>query len=279
MNIEPLYSSHYKILDEFDLSDPKNLGRPFYFDLKLYIAAVEMMICSDEIERAFWMLDNPPAWWRENYPKELQDIKDTLYKNLYDQYQYAADEDEAGWSKEDVVQQFTSGYCFPRGEVLRDMIAHYNHEGKTPWVCELSPSHGPIPVGLQSLGLKFNFFGKNLNHAALVKLKEWLKEIWLDSPVDGQPKVFVCCESLEHAFDEESLYRSYSKLGIDFDEIVLSVPYGCMSGGLPNWHSRQIGHIRAYTTSDILALANRFFPGYKWKMYKHISMVLHGQRN
>jgi hypothetical protein len=277
--IKPLAVKDRLILQDFDQIDLKNLGRPFFWSLDNHIIAIEQMICADEIEIALKMFDQVPAWYREpeNYPEELTRLKKLLYQNLYDQYQYAADEDEAGWTKEKVIEQFMGGYCFPRGEVLRDIIARYNAQGQAPWVCELSPSHGPIPIGLLSLGLKFNFYGKNLNHAALVKLKGWLEPgVWRETPQVDQPRVFVCCESLEHAFDEESLYRSYEKLGLTFDEIVLSVPYGCMGGGLPNWKTRPIGHIRGYTVSEFTGLAQRFFPGYQWQLYKSVSMVLHG---
>lgn len=275
--ISPLYSSHYKILDEFDLSDPKNLGRPFYFDLKLYIAAVEMMICSDEIERAFWMLDNPPAWWRENYPKELQDIKDTLYKNLYDGYDYGSDPDEAGWTKEGAESQFGTAYTYPRAEILEALIRQ--HPNEALWICELSTSHGLLPLGLKKRGHSFNFFGKNLNHPALVKVKEWLgDEIWLEKPKENQKKVFVFTECLEHSYREADLLYSYKKLGIDFDYVLLSVPCGTMGGGLQNWHSRRIGHIRTYTKKEFELLAQSYFPNFEWIFYKSVSMCLLGRK-
>lgn len=269
-----LRSGNHIIIDEFDGADPKNLGRPRFFRLDLFVAVVESLIASDEIERAFWMLDNPPAWWRENYPKELQDIKDTLYKNMYDSYDYAADPDEAGWTKENAESQFGTAYTYPRAEILEALVK----ENPNPWVCELSTSHGLLPLGLKKRGLEFSFFAKNLNHAALVKVKEWLGDTWCDKPKENQKKIFVFCESLEHAYRQEDLKQSYKKLGIDFDFILLSVPYGTLGGGLSNWDTRRIGHIRAYTKKDLETIAQEFFPGFEWICYKSASLCLLGRK-
>lgn len=261
----------------FDRNDPNNLGRPLYWDLQKHIEAVEQMLRADELILGLEMCDKIPAWYRENYPKELYELKRKLFKNLYDIYTYAADPEEAGWTKEAAELQFGSAYTYPRAEILREIVARYNQQGEIPWICEFSTSHGLLPLGLQREGHKFNFFGKNLNHQALVKLKGWLNEgVWSDSPKDGQAKVFVFCEALEHAMREKDLYDSYMKLGIEFDEILLSVPNGTLGGGLPNWDSRPLGHVRTYNAKEFLRLADEFFPGYSWKLYKSVSLVLHG---
>lgn len=279
MQITPLKSGPFEILDQFDMNDPKNLGRPLYFRLDLFIAVVESLICSDEIEMALKLMEMVPAWHRENYPEELTRMKKLLYQNLYDCYTYASDADEAGWTKENAEKQFTSGYAFPRAEVLRDLVASHNHVGRTPWLCEFSPSHGLLPLGLAKEGHKFNFFGKNLNHPALVKLKGWLEPgVWQEAPSVDQPTIFVFTECWEHSYREKDVYDAYMKLGVDFDHIVLSVPFGTMGHGLPNWKTRPIGHIRTYSQQEFFDLADRFFPNRKWKLIKSVSMVLQGDK-
>lgn len=102
--MEPLVVKDRVILEQFDYNDPKNLGRPLYWSLDNHIIAIEQMICADEVEIAMQMFEQVPAWYRENYPQELTYLKNTLFKNLYDPYDYAADPDEAGWTKEDAPQ-------------------------------------------------------------------------------------------------------------------------------------------------------------------------------
>lgn len=265
------------MVHDFDVNDPKNMGRPLYFDVGIYLAAVEGMIRADEIERALWMLDNLPAWYRDNPPPEVRMMKQILYENLYDCFDYASDPDEAGWTKENAELQFGTAYTYPRAEVLRDIIGQMNAKGHKPWLCEFSTSHGLLPLGLQREKFEFNFFGKNLNHQALVKLKGWLNDgVWAEQPRVDQKTIFVFTEALEHAYREEDLLYSYRKLAIDFDHLVLSVPYGCLGGGLPNWKTRRLGHIRGYTADEFFKLAMRFFPSYEFKLYKADSMVLHG---
>lgn len=262
----------------FDQSDLKNLGRPLHFDIDIYCKAVEGMICADEIELAIKMIDNPPAWYRENPHPELVRMKKILMENLYDVYSYAWDPDEAGWDKASVMEQAGSAYTYPRLDLLCELVKGLT---RVPWVCELSTSHGVMPLGLVKAGLRFTFYAKNLNAAALDKARAWLFEsgiMWSEAPTLEQPTVFVFTEALEHSFREEDLLYAYNKLGIDFDHVLLSVPYGCLGGGLPYWRTRRLGHVRGYTKNEFLSLAQRFFPQRRWTMSVHNSLVLIGSK-
>ncbi len=264
---------------DFDPNLEANIGRPYFWKLEDHIKAIEGLIKADEIEFALKLFDMVPGWYRINYPEELSRLKAILYQNLYDPFEYSSDDEEAGWTKEDAEKQFGTAYTYPRAEVLRDIVLGYNSSGISPWICELSTSHGLLPLGLQREGHRFNFFGKNLNHPALLKLKGWLNDgIWADQPKPDQPKVFVFTEALEHAYREKDLLHSYMKLGVKFDDILLSVPNCTLGGGLPNWKTRRIGHLRTYTPKEFVNLASEYFPGYQWKMYPAVSIVLHGKQ-
>lgn len=262
----------------FDQSDPQNLGRPLYWSLDEHIRAIEGMIKADELEIAFRMCDEIPAWYRENYPAELTEIKQTLYTNLYSPMTYASDIDEASYTYAQVVEQVARGYCYPRLDILKELIQSMNKQGKKPWLFELSTSHGPIPIGLKESGCEFDFCAKNFNQAALQKVRSWLDSIWLDAPVAGQPTIFINFESLEHAYRQEDVKNDFYKLGLDFDHILLSVPNGCLGGGLENWRTRRLGHLRGYTLKEFSDLAQSFFKGYEWRCWPSVSLVLHGAR-
>jgi hypothetical protein len=83
--------AHDLTLQDFDKEDLKNLGRPYYFDVDMYLACVEQMISSDEVERALWMLDNMPGWYRDNPPQQAKKIRDQLLKRLYTTMDYMKD--------------------------------------------------------------------------------------------------------------------------------------------------------------------------------------------
>lgn len=257
--------------------DPALIGKPLYWDLENHVAAILQMIRADELQIALKMLDDVPAWYRTNYPKELSDIKRKLFMNTYDQIEYATDDDEASCPREMGEQQWTSAYCFPRGEIITQEVQKLNSAGKAPWIFDLGCSHGNMPLGLYKLGLVFTYLGKAMNLRASEKIKEWLGPIyWREKPNDYQEKWLVCTEVIEHCFAPEEIVHSANKLGHAFDQIFLSVPLGCLYGGLHNWDSRRLGHVRGWTAEEFAAFAKQSFPGYKWTQYISHSQVLHG---
>jgi hypothetical protein len=117
-----------------------------------------------------------------------------------------------------------------------------------------------------------------MNHRAAAKVKEWMGELWADEPKADQPKILVCTEALEHAWDEGDIVRAAYKMDQEWDQIFLSTPLGCLGGGLPNWKTRPLGHVRGWTPSEFSEWAMKAWPGYKWTLHKSHSMVLHGKK-
>lgn len=265
--------------DTWSFEDLSNLGRPPYFSLSHYAEAIRQMIVADEIESARWMLDNPPSWYRANYPKELQEIRNTLNRQCYDIFDYSDDPDERGYTLDGVRAQLDSGYCFPRFNIVDDFVVELNQKMFSPWICELSPSHGPLPIGLMDKQRMFNFYGKNMNHLATSRFKEWLKpNIWQEKPLPGQPRVLVIFEVFEHASRPEDVVQAAFKISPEWDYIFLSVPNMCLGGGLPNWSNRRLGHIRTYTPKEFAMFADKSFPGFSWEIGALISIVMSGKK-
>lgn len=259
---------------EFDRNDPKNIGRPLYWRLEDHIKAIEGMIRADELQIALKMCDELlPAWYRENPPKELEDIKKKLYQNLYSQFTYASDDEEAGISREKAESEISSGYMYPRADIL---MAFLRTLEEPPFIVDFGCSHGHLPMSLQKLGFKFNYLGLGMNWRAVQKIKEWLEPgVWAGTPKPNQKTIFVCFETIEHMADENDLARGAMKLGIEFDHIFMSVPYGCLFGGLYEWE-RPLGHLRGYTKQDFINLATKTFTGYEWKLSISHSLILEG---
>jgi hypothetical protein len=265
-------------MQEFDPTDPKNLGRPLHFDLSVYAEAIIGMIRADEIQLAMHMLDNPPAYYREHYPPELEAIRATLYRNAYDQIEYATDDDEFDMANHPTVavEQWLGNYCYPRGALITAEVVTLNSQGKSPWILDVGCSHGNLPLGLMHLQAGFTYCGKAMNYRAMKTLKDRLGDVWRDSPDPDQPTMLVCTEVIEHCFNPQDVVHTSHKAGVRFNQIVLSVPLGCLYGGLKDWDSRRIGHVRGWTPDEFLAFANKGWPGYQWTIYRHHSMVIHG---
>jgi hypothetical protein len=69
-----------------------------------------------------------------------------------------------------------------------------------------------------------------------------------------------------------------AKQGVDWDVVLLSVPKYTMGGGLPDWDTRRLGHVRTWTPSEFLEFANRHWPNRTWQLYPEFSMVLVGRK-
>ncbi len=263
--------------DEFDLTDTKNIGRPLYWRLDKHIEAVEQLIRADELQMALTMLDQIPGWWRDNYPKELTEIKNIIYRQTYDQIEYATDDEEADCPREMGEAQWTADYCYPRAEILNSIVKAHNDAKRIPWIFDVGCSHGNMPLGLLKGGYRFSYLGKGMNHRIIQKLKSWVGEVWQEKPFTDQPTILYCTEVIEHCFNPQDIVHSAHKVGVDFDQIVLSVPMYCLGSGLPDWKTRRMGHVRNWTPGEFLEFANKHWPGYSWTIYKSNSMVLIGE--
>lgn len=269
-------------IEDFDVNDPKNLGRPLYWIFLDHVRAICQMIRADELQIAIKMCDDIPGWYRKNYPPELADLKKILYQQCYDQFDYASDFDEAHWNYDDIIAQCFTNYTYPRADILAQDIKKLNDKQRQPWIFEISPSHGWLPLGFAHYGLKFNFFGKNLNQKALTKIIQHLpKDMWQEQPL-GMPgeqlTALVCYESLEHSWDPNAIVQSAYKVGVTWDYIYLSTPNGTLGGGLPDWDTRRLGHVRTWTPKEFTEWASTSWPGYTWEIFESHSMVLKGSR-
>lgn len=254
-----------------------DIGRPLFFDLQTHINAVIGMIRSDEIQIALRMCDEVPAWYRANPPKELADIKKKLYQGLYDAMQYGNDEEEASCIREFGEAQWSNGYMYPRAEIISQIVTKYNSEGDVPWIFDLGCSHGNLPLGLMKDNKhNFTYLGKSLNHRIASKVKEWTSEHWVDAPAPNQPTILYCTEVIEHCMNPMDVVQSAYKVGVDWDIIMLSVPLGCLGGGLENWDTRPLGHVRGWTMREFMTFAEANWPGYQWVGYEAPSMVIVG---
>lgn len=255
------------------------IGKPIYWDLNKHIEAVVQMIRADEIQIALEMIEQVPAWYRENRPQELEQIRKTLYKNLYDQIEYASDDEEAECTREFGEAQWTNGYMFPRAEIIADIVRKHNKAGDIcPWIFDLGCSHGNLPLGLLKEKLGFYYKGVGLNGRIVEKVKEWVGGYWLDQPAEFVPNILYCTEVIEHCMNPMDIVQSAYKVGVNWDYILLSVPLGCLGGGLPDWDTRRLGHVRGWTKQEFVEFAAKHWPGYQWELTVAPSMVLVGKR-
>ncbi len=97
--------------------------------------------------------------------------------------------------------------------------------------------------------------------------------------MEGQTKILVCFEALEHMWNPHDLEQAAKKIGVEFDQIYLSTPKYTLFGGLPDWKTRRIGHVRTWTPKEFMEFASNAFKGYSWTYFDSHSMVLKGTKS
>lgn len=269
---------------KWDINDPKNMGRPLWFDLDAFLLTVEGYITADEVSTAFYLLDNMPGWYRDNVPIECVMLRDQLHRKFFTSLEYAKD----GCTIEKVVlqphEQLKAAAGLERGWLTLETVRSL----KCPWVYELGPGNYWIPFMLRahardSLGKEgefgFTYCGPSLNSGMQEDAAAELKGLWKLSPNPDRAKVFICFEMLEHLARTEEIYQHYVKAGGDFDVILLSTPKYTYGGGMPNWFESDLGHLRTYTPNEFTQFARKHWPMHDWAYYDGPVMMLKGTKN
>lgn len=242
-----------------------DLGRPKFFNVDQYLDVVEAMINADEVERAFWMLDNMPGYYRDHVPERATKIRKSLHRQLFTPVQYQGIYKSVDlYNEAEAIQHWTG-----KAQVVEGIVRQYNEEGIAPNLMELAPGSMWLPTGLKAKGLKFTYEHKSIDHVSDVPFL---------IPEGKEPSIFVALEFIEHLWHESEIYENYLKFNKEAKHIVLSTPLYTCFGGLDHWEERPLGHLRTYTPKEFLETASRMFIGYKWNVFLETSIVLHGVR-
>lgn len=264
----------------FDRNDPKNIGRPTYFDANKYLSCVEEMITCDEVERAFWMLENLPAWYRDNPPPEVLKIKEHLYRQLFTVIDYAKLKCDVNFHSRNKEEVISSIFKIPRFKHVLDLVVGINDEFNTiPHIVELAPGSHAIPYGLSNAGAVFTYMGEGLNLVENEKAQVHLSNWRIKTPGDENvKKIFVAFELIEHLRTPEDIYHYSLKHECEWDFICLSTPQYTWKGGQGEWFRNSLGHLRAYTPLEFTNFAKKYWPTYNWNITLGDEMLLMGTK-
>lgn len=262
-------------LQDFDRNDLRNVGRPNFFDVDMYLLMIEQMITCDEVEKAMWMLDNMPAYYRDNVPHGTIRIKEQLFKKFFTTADYADMSPElfneaSRLSKEAVQKEFKSIIRFYK---IYEVVRQLNEAGITPHIIEYGPGGFAIPYGLNSFDLRYTYFAQGLNVVAINKVKNTLPQ-WTEEL--GAYNIFVCYEVIEHLTDVGEIYHFATKHCSFYDRVLISTPKYTWAGGFPDWYNRDLGHLRTYTPRDLLSFGMKYWPHLKWGVNTDYELVLEG---
>lgn len=242
-----------------------NQGEPYFFDINAYLYAVSMMINADEVERALWMLDNPPAYYRDNPPKELIDMKERLHKQLWTPIQYRGIYE----SIKETTPQDTENHWPLRAQILEKEVKELNQAGIEPNIMELAPGAAWLPQGLIHKYCYFTYEMLSLDP----------DRSFFAKPDNPKVNIFCAFEIIEHLSNEFEIYQNYLKFGRNADIVMISTPLYTYGGGMDDWPNRELGHLRTYTPSELHAVIAKMFIGYNWSYSIDDTIVLTGRKS
>jgi hypothetical protein len=230
-------------------------GYPQFFSLDNYYTLVKQYVSADEVERALWLLDNPPAYFRDNPPKELLELKERLHRALWTPAQYRG-----------IYEGVSDSSHWPhRAEVLCEVFQQWREEG---WhLMEIAPGSHWLRDGLKKRNFDFTYEYIGLDRSEFCESSEF------------NAQIFVAFEIIEHLANPWEIYQNYLKFGKTADTVVISTPLYTYAGGMhPDDLNRPMGHLRAYTPRELHKCVSEMFQGYEWTCHLADTITLVGNK-
>lgn len=246
------------------------------FDIELCVKYVKSLIEHDEVERALLVLDNVPAYYRDNRPKELINLKQDILKALCTVHAYMDCDLDANVSLEKAKTVLKNTV---RGVLLEGEVKRYNEQGLVPHIVDVGPGEYFAPIGLNYYGYQFTYKPVSLDRKARLAANEFLKHIPSERVINS-PQIYLALEIIEHLPSTQDLVAEALRNCNEFpDRIHLSTPLYTYDTNHPEWNKDcGLPHLRAYTPHEFIQESNRLFPGYDWQLYDDKIMSLRGLR-
>lgn len=247
------------------------------FDEDLVAKYVECLVEADEVERALLVLDNVPAYYRDNPPLKLQKLRQDIIGGMITAHAYLNS------NLDDKVRPETCSQLIQnllRGILVQREVSRYNKRGLCPHIVDVGPGEYFVPIGLQQAAHNFTYWDIGLDQ----KTRETAHEIIIaqrqEKPRPDQPIIFLALEVIEHLSQPRELSVELMRhCGRWPDRIHLSTPYYTYDGGKKDWRKPcGLPHLRAYTPKEFMKAAEDIFPGYNWELFPSQVMSLRGSR-
>ena len=250
------------------------------FDVSMWTKLANFLTAYDEPLMALEILNKLPAYYRDNVPAEIIELKTKIRKNLATPTFYANNIEHAIATPEESVS-FIQGTL--RGKLVFEEVKGLNDKGFYPHIFELAPGPYCLPIGLKRLGLSFSYNAKSLNPETMGLARAELGSMWSDRPPStSQKNIFIAFEIIEHLHYPEDIAAEYYRYGMKADFIHLSTPLYTFDGRASsiNWEDKDLGHLRTYTPDEFVKSVLPMFPNdFSWQLHKAPVMHLRGERN
>ena len=247
------------------------IGEVTGFSTKPFIEAAELLARADEPERALQLLENLPAYYRDNTPPEVLEMRQAIMGSLLTPHAYASVDFDAEVGR-DVMDHLL------RGRMVKKLVGELNDAGRNPHIVEMGPGEYWLPIGLHKRGYRFSYFDISLLQRTGKQAREYGSFNWDAQPFENYAKVFVAFELIEHLADPREIAVECARHCSNPDYVFLSTPLYTYDTKADWRKLNGQPHLRAYTPREFINTACEIFPGYNWELEADQIMVLKGTR-
>jgi hypothetical protein len=243
------------------------------FNLQCFIDCITELARSDEIERALWLCDNLPAYYRDNKPQEIIDLKNHIESRLATAVTYSKDPNHL--REVNTPGFFLTGEMTLRGALIKKDVKSFNEQSLIPHVVDLGPGNFWVPEMLKQRGLQYTYEPLGVHLGCLSVAKEKIGFDMEKKPIS--PVIFLACEVIEHLWNESEIKHNMLRHCGWADIIHVSTPKYTFGFNLgKDWNNKrdEIEHLRAYTPGEFTKLIGDMFAP-KYANYMYDSVVMH----
>lgn len=241
------------------------------FNTQVFVDCAKELLRADETERALWLLNNLPAYYRDHTPLEVIQLKNEVIKRIATPTLYANGDIE---DIIDLKDGHGMGQCL-RGQMLKKECELFNVQGITPHIIDYGPGEYWLPIVLKNAGYKFTYEPIFLNTKAHKTISPFLADI-PNKALDGAPRVFVALEIIEHLWNEQDIKTEMLAHGGHAHVIHISTPRYTFDVDCKDWTVKQdLGHLRAYTPKEFSNKLDQIFFEYDGAYYDH--QIMHAR--
>lgn len=242
------------------------------FNVQCFIDAAEELLRSDETIRALNLLDNLPAWYRDNPPDTVTRLKREVMAKIATSSFYAT---STGYELTAPPDTHKQTHLTLRGKLLLNDVRNLNKQGIWPHIVDMGPGEFWTPMMLDYQQTSFSYEPAYVNSPSYEHYKEKFSKYKLQ--FDGKhPTIMFAGEIIEHLWEPKEIrFEMERRIGLA-DIIHISTPLYTFNYKCKHWNDiGDLGHLRAFTPNEFNSLIISMFPEYE--VQTMVSQIMHSR--
>ncbi len=242
-------------------------------NIQCFIDCANELLRADETMRALWLLDNLPAWRRDNPHPEVVKLKNEVMAKIATASFYATDEGAELQSDPNIhrIMKHTL-----RGDMILKEVRFLNKCGHTPIFADLAPGEYSFVRLLIDENTHFSYRPIYVNHPSYEHYKQHFEHM-IEVYAGASPKIFFACEIIEHLHNVDELRYEMNRHCGMADIVHFSTPLHTFDTSCLDWRNKgALGHLQAFTPTEFFLAIQKLFPEYDLKLFHSQPMHIRG---